>query len=134
MAPGEQNESYSVRRGKFDSLTLYEVSEQELNIIEGGSTNSIFLNFAIFLLSIAISFFVTIFTFDFFPKDQEPMLVKFIVFLVVAILTTLVGLVCFILWIKSNDSFTDTIKKIKNRLKEENSQRVEDDESIDIVE
>jgi len=128
----EQNESYPVKRGKFDSLTIFDVTEQELKIIENGSTNSLFLNFAIFLLSVSASFFVSIFTVDWFPKDQEPHLISFIVFLVIAILSLLVGVICGIVWIRSHDSLKDTIKTIKQRLVEEKVEDPEDDESIDI--
>src|SRR6266545_4261098 len=39
-----------VRRGAFAQLTIYEVAEYELEILEHGSPDSIYLNFAIFLL------------------------------------------------------------------------------------
>lgn len=130
----EQNESYPVKRGKFDSLTLYEVTEQELIIIENGSTNSLFLNFAIFLLSTSISFFVSIFTMDWFPKKQESHLVLFVVFLIIAILTLLIGFICTVLWLKSHDSFKNTIEIIKKRLVKEEDIKEDpnDDESIDV--
>jgi len=131
MAP-EQNESYPVKRGKFDSLTIYDVTEQELKIIENGSTNSLFLNFAIFLLSVSVSFFVAIFTVEWFPKEQEPHLVSFIVFLVIAILSLLVGIICGFVWIRSHDSFKDTIKTIRQRLVEEKIEDPDDEESVDV--
>ena len=40
-------------RGKIRSLCLYEITEGELNELKGGSQTSIYLNFAIFLISIA---------------------------------------------------------------------------------
>jgi hypothetical protein len=128
----EQNESYPVKRGKFDSLTIFDVTEQELNIIENGSTNSLFLNFAIFLISTSTSFFISIFTVDWFPKGLEPHLISYIVFLVIAILTLLVGMICIILWIRSHDSFKDTIRIIRRRLVEEKMEDPEDDESVDV--
>ena len=39
-----------IKIGRVDSLVIYEVSEGELQTIERGSPNSIFLNFSIFLL------------------------------------------------------------------------------------
>ena len=53
--PEQENisdEKVKVKRHKFDSLTIYDVSESELETIEKGSPSSIYLNFAIFLLSI----------------------------------------------------------------------------------
>lgn len=131
----DTNESYPVKRGKFDSLTIYDVTKQELQIIESGSTNSLFLNFAIFLISVSASFFVSIFTVDWFPKQEgvEPHLVSFIVFLIVAILTLLVGIICIVVWFRSHDSFKDTIKTIKERLKEEKVLDSDDDESVGVI-
>jgi|SRR5690554_221765 len=130
----DKNESYPVKRGRFDSLTIYDVTSQELKIIENGSTNSLYLNFAIFLLSVSASFFVSIFTVEWFPEsaDKNDHLVSFIVFLIIAILTFLVGLICGIVWYRSHDSFKETIKIIKQRLKEEKVINPDDDESIDV--
>jgi hypothetical protein len=41
----------AIRRAKIDRLNIFEVSESELDILERGSPESLFLNFAIFLLS-----------------------------------------------------------------------------------
>jgi hypothetical protein len=130
----EKNESYPVKRGKFDSLTIYDVTSQELKIIENGSTNSLFLNFAIFLISVSASFFASVFTVEWFPKGegQEQHLITFVVFLIIAILTLIVGVICTILWFRSHDNFKETITMIKNRLKEETVENPEDDESIDV--
>lgn len=128
----DKNESYPVKRGKFDSLTIYDVTSQELTIIENGSTNSLFLNFAIFLISVSLSFFTSIFTVEWFPKGQEQHLISFIVFLIIAVLTLIVGIICTILWFRSHDNFRETIATIKNRLKEEIIENPEDDESVDV--
>ena len=130
----DKNESYPVKRGKFDSLTIYDVTSQALTIIENGSTNSLYLNFAIFLISVSLSFFTSIFTVEWFPKvkGQEQHLISFIVFLIIAILTLIIGVICTILWFRSHDNFKETITTIKNRLKEEVKENPEDDESVDV--
>ena len=130
----EKNESYPVKRGRFDSLTIYDVTSQELKIIETGSTNSIYLNFAIFLLSVSSSFFVSVFTVEWFPEEtnQKQHLISFIIFLIIAVLTLLIGVICGFLWYRSHDSFKGTIKTIKQRLKEEIKENPNDDESVDI--
>ncbi|MBI0395441.1 hypothetical protein [Acinetobacter bereziniae] len=128
----EKTESYPVKRGKFDSLTIYDVTSQELQIIEQGS-NSLVLNFAIFLLSVSTSFFISIFTVEWFPNnDYNKNLISFIVFLIIAILTLLIGVICLFVWKKSQDSFTQTIKVIKCRLKEEVTETI-DNESTDVT-
>jgi len=128
----ELTESYPVKRGRFDSLTIYDVTAQELTIIENGSTNSLYLNFAIFLLSVSASFFASVFTVEWFPQGLEPHLVSFIVFLIIAVLTFLVGIVCGIVWWKTQDEFKANIKTIKNRLKVEKIENTDDEDSIEI--
>lgn len=115
----EQKETIGIKRGKLDSLTIFEVSERELDTIEKGSNDSIFLNFGIFFLSISISFFVVIFTVDFFYADRDDLLVKFIVFLCVAILTLIGSIICLVAWWRNKDDFKQTIKEIKERMKQE---------------
>jgi len=44
------------------TLTIYQITEGELEIIEKGSPKSVYLNFAILLLSIAASFLMTLLT------------------------------------------------------------------------
>jgi len=130
--PAEPTESYPVRRGKFDSLTLYEVSEQELLIIEKGSSTSLFLNLAIFFLSVSLSFFASIFTVEWFPEGQKAHLITFIVFLIIAVLTIIAGLICGLVWWKSKDSFKETINTIKNRLKAEKVTDTGDEQSTEL--
>src|ERR1700730_12589316 len=51
-----------VRRGRFEFLVIYEVSEGELDLLVQGAPNSIYLNFAIALLSTALSFIIALAT------------------------------------------------------------------------
>ncbi len=52
----------AIRRARIGRLDIYEVSESELLQLERGSLDSIFLNFAIFLISAAINLFVALVT------------------------------------------------------------------------
>ena len=96
----------------------------QLNIFE-------FCNFSIicFLL-----IFVSVFTVEWFPEEtnQKQHLISFIIFLIIAVLTLLIGVICGFLWYRSHDSFKGTIKTIKQRLKEEIKENPNDDESVDI--
>ena len=58
-----QNEP-TILRGKVDSLSLYEITDFELDVLEKGSPNSIYLNFSIFLLSVGFSFLAALFSTD----------------------------------------------------------------------
>lgn len=52
----------AIRRAKFDRLDIYEISDSELQLLERGSPDSLFLNFAIFLLSSSIALLVALLT------------------------------------------------------------------------
>ncbi|MDX9782169.1 MAG: hypothetical protein RBT35_04195 [Bacteroidales bacterium] len=105
------DEKVKVKRHKFDSLTIYEVSESELDTIEKGSPSSIYLNFAIFLLSIAASFLASLLTNDYSNKQNT-----FIVFLLITIVGFVIGGFLIILWLRTKNDFDQTIKKIKDRV------------------
>ncbi|WP_420575101.1 hypothetical protein [Kordia sp.] len=102
-----------IKRGRYDSLELFEVSESELTIIERGSPSSTYLNFSIFLLSIASSFLTTLLTVDLSTK-----MTLFIIFTVICVLGYLVGVFLFIIWYQNRNEFKEIIEKIRSRMKE----------------
>jgi hypothetical protein len=104
------DDSITVKRHKFDSLTLYEISESELDIIEKGSPTSIYLNFAIGLLSNAASFLIALLT-----SDYTNNLITFFVFLFFTVNGFIVGIILKVLWFRTKNDFSQTIKKIKSR-------------------
>jgi len=105
------DEKVKVRRHKFDSLTIYEVSESELATIEKGSPTSIYLNFAIFLLSMAGSFLTALMTNNYTEKQNV-----YIVFLLMTIVGFIIGILLIILWLRTKNDFDIAIKKIKDRV------------------
>lgn len=104
-----------IKRARYDSLCLYEVTETELEILERGSPCSIYFNFSIFLLSVAISFTVALLT----VKIESVKLFAF--FLVVTIVGYLGGIFLLILWFRNRKSIKSIIKKIKDRLPPEDT-------------
>jgi hypothetical protein len=108
-----EDEKVKVKRGRMDSVSIYEVSEGELTTLENGSRNSIFLNFSIFLLSIAVSFFTALVTADYTDKN-----VVFTIFVVLTAVGVLGGAFLLILWLRMSDEFKITIDKIKKRIVE----------------
>ncbi|MFM7852291.1 MAG: hypothetical protein ACKO96_10355 [Flammeovirgaceae bacterium] len=110
----KEGEIVKVKRAKYDSLELFEVSENELTTIERGSPSSNYLNFAIFLLSIAISFLTTLVTIDL--KERQTL---FTVFTVICVLGFMVGIFLTILWYRSKNDFDEVLKKIRDRMKQE---------------
>lgn len=113
----KQNPSYSdtdkplrVRRGKVDSVDLYEVKENELEILSNGDTNSIFLNFAIFLLSLSFSSILSICTASFNKPIFQTL------FLIITVVGGLGGIFLLFLWWKGRKSIQAIVKKIKDRI------------------
>ena len=127
----EQKDSIGVKRAKLDSLKIYEITEKELDTLEKGSGDSLFLNFAISLFSIFISFFIVLVTVDFFYKDKDDLIIKFIIFVCLTGITFIGSVICFIAWYRNKGDFKVTIQEIKNRMDIEIVE-TNDDESIEI--
>ena len=102
-----------VRRGRVDSVDLYEVKENELELLEKGSPATLQLNFAIFLLSMAFSSIVALLT-----TEVKWPIVK-IFFVVITVVGILLGLYLLLSWWKTRTSIKEVIKKIKDRIPQE---------------
>lgn len=101
----EADKGVRIHRGRCDSLKIYEVTEGELATIERGSPNSLFLNFAIFFLSVAVAFLITLLTVS-ITSDR-----LYTIFVVVCVLGFMVGVFLLFLWYRNNNDFTNTLKK-----------------------
>ena len=111
--PNENEQTSSgvkINRGKLGSISLYEVTEDELNLLERGSPASTYLNFSIGLLSVGVSFFLSIFS----TKIED--LKIYVVFWVIALVTTIAGIVLFVVWRQANKATENVIQRIKNRM------------------
>lgn len=102
-----------IKRARYDSLELFEVSEGELTIIERGSPSSTHLNFAVFLLSIASSFLTTLITIDLNEK-----MTLFTIFTVICVIGYLIGIILLVLWYQNKNEFKEVIEKIRGRMEE----------------
>ncbi len=103
---------FRIVRGPFDSLSLYEITDYELEIFEAGSPSSTFLNFAIFCFSLGVSFAITLLTVE---------IVSIYVFSVFTILTfagLISAAVLFVLWRQTRSKTKDLCKKIRSRVPE----------------
>ncbi len=109
-----------VIRGKVDSLSIYEITDQELDILEKGSPDSIYLNFSIFLLSIGLSFLLSLLTLNI---QSVKLFTLFSIFSVIGLIG---GILLLILWNKTKISVSGIVTKIKSRITENNG-----DSSID---
>jgi len=100
----------AVRRARIDRLSIYEVSDSELQLLERGSPESLFLNFAIFLISTAVSFLVTILSTD-IPSTRA-----FIVFVVITVLGFVGGALLLALWAWHRRSRATIFREIRARM------------------
>jgi len=107
------DEMVNVRRGRFDSLCIYDITEGELDTIEKGSPNSLYLNFSIFLLSTAISFLITLIT-----NDYSTRMIVFTIFTIITVVGFIFGILLIVIWLRTKNEFDETIIKIKKRMKE----------------
>lgn len=114
-----------VRRGRVDSVILYEVKENELEILENGEQTNLQLNFSIFLFSISFSGIFTLLTATFTNAlIQET-------FLLISICGFIIGLYLLLIWWKGRSSIKSVIKIIKDRIQPEEID--EGEEEIEIV-
>lgn len=106
----------TIMRGRVDSLTLYEVTDYEVDLLEKGSPNSIYLNFSIFLISLGTSFLVALLTTDI----QSVKL--FTIFVVITVLGLVVGIFLLILWYRTRTSMSAVVRRIRGRVQASTSE------------
>lgn len=103
-------EKLVVRRGRVDSVDLFEVKENELELLEKGSPASLQLNFTIFLLSLAFASVLTLTT----ATVNVPILET--VYIVIAVVGVLLGLYLLFSWWKTQTSIKNIVAKIRDRI------------------
>lgn len=111
-----------IRRGRLDQLTIYEVSESELKLLERGAPDSIYLNFSIFLLSAALAFTISLLTTEI---ESERV---FTIFLVFTVIGYVIGTVLVALWYRNRASVSDCVQTIRDRLPPEGVRQDPDSE------
>ncbi len=92
-------------------LTAYTVFEHELDIIAAGSPANLAFNFAVALISIGVSFVLTLTT----TTINSDRLV-YCLFDIYALVCLLAGIMMFAYWLKTRTSVHVTVAKIKSRL------------------
>ena len=99
-----------IRRARFQQLTIFEVQESELVILERGGPDSLFLNVSIALLTLALSLTASLVTAT-FTSDRA-----WTLFLVVAVVSYIVGFTLLVLWWRSRKAVAACIRDIRGRL------------------
>lgn len=130
MIQDEQYTGYNevrIVRGRVDSLSLYEITETELDTLEKGSPYSVHLNFGIFLLTLGFSFFVSL------VSANAPSLAVLVVFVVLAVVGIVGGSFLLILWYNAKGEMTDIVKKIRQRIAEQEENAGESNNSTEVT-
>ena len=98
----------AIQRVPLDTLRIFEISEAELEALERGSPESLFLALAV--LPIAISFSITLVT----AKIEN--LKTFTVFVVVTVVGYVAGITFLALWLSFRRSLKSVSAKIRGRI------------------
>jgi uncharacterized membrane protein YciS (DUF1049 family) len=120
MTEETEHETIPVRRGRVDSIDLYEVTEDELQELERGGEASNYLNFALALISIAISFAIALATTN--TTDRQ-----FYVFLIIVVGTALAALIFGVIWWNNRRTVRQLAAKIRARMRQEEGLDTEED-------
>ena len=101
-----------IRRGRVESVDLYEIKDNELEVFQRGSPADLQLNFAIFLLSLAFSAIASLATATFKSANIHT------TFIVVAVVGVLLGIYLLISWFRNRTSLQTLCSRVRERIKE----------------
>lgn len=104
------NEKLLIRRGRVDSLNIYEVKEHELELLEKGAAGTLQFNFAIFLFSIALTCIAALATADFKWDIVRS------TFVFTAVVGLIVGSYLMLNWWRTRTSLKEVVSVIRNRI------------------
>ena|ERR1700741_5521248 len=109
--PPDDNQSLppAIEWGPIGTLTVYHVTEQELDQLEKGGPESTYFGFSIFLLSTGIAFLISVCTATFSSERQ------FNIFFLVTLVGLIGGFLLLIVWLVSRRSTTRVAKAIRDR-------------------
>jgi hypothetical protein len=99
-----------VIRGSVDSVSLFEVTDYELSVLESGGPSSTYLNFAIFFFSISVSFGTTLLT------VSGLSVYLYSSFLIATLGGASISAVLVVLWLRTKSSVKNVCKKIRGRV------------------
>ncbi len=100
----------AIRRARLDNLTIYEISEGELEIIERGSPDSIYLTISVALLTLAASLLGSL------VLTEVKSNVTLFLFIAMIVVGFVVGVILLILWRRSSSSVAICVLAIRKRL------------------
>jgi hypothetical protein len=101
-----------IRRGRVQSVSIYEMSEDELEILESGSKSEALLNLFVSAATTAASFLATLSTVDLTDKP-----ITRTVFIVIAVVGTFSSIILLVLWLRAKNDRIEVVNRIRNRIK-----------------
>jgi hypothetical protein len=110
-----------VRRGRVESVDLYEIKDNELDALENGTPAELQFNYSVFLLSIAFSAITTLVTATFTSAVVQT------VYIVAAIVGVLLGGYFLVVWRNSRKSVKTLCQRIRERIPPEQERSTTDD-------
>jgi len=111
---------FKIKRGRVDSLSLYEITEHELLTLENGSPSSLYLNFSLLLLTTATSFLISLLTTT-IESDRT-----YTTFVILVVIGYVLGILLGIIWWRTRQSVSEITKRIRNRIPPDEQAEAED--------
>lgn len=107
--PAKHQLDPAIHRVRLEKLTIFEISESELEALERGSPDSLFLNLAIAVISVAVSFSITLATADIESNRT------FVVFVIVTVISYIASVTLGLLWWTSRANLKSVAREIRGR-------------------
>ena len=108
--PIDDSKPLRIRRGRVESVDLYEITDNELDALEKGTPAELQLNFAVFLLSVAFAAISSLLTASFPSKTIET------IFIVISVSGILIGAYLLIAWSRTLSAVKDLCQRIRERI------------------
>lgn len=108
--PMDDSNALVVRRGRVESVDLYEIKDTELDALEKGTPAELQLNFSIFLLSLAFGAITSLATSTFPSKTMET------IFIIVSVVGILLGAYLMVAWWRTRSEVRELCKRIRQRI------------------
>ena len=105
-----------IRRGSVQELSLYEITDYELETLSNGSVGATYLNFAVFFITTGTAFLIALFTAQ---TGQR----VFTIFTIMVAISYAASMVLLVLWRRDVRSLSATVKRIKGRIPAESGTR-----------
>lgn len=99
----------NIMRHEVKEINIFEVTEDELNQLEHGTNSDLFLEFSISLLSVFVSFTISLLT----TKIESN--TTFMVFFCVTLISFVLGVLLFVLWFRNKKERKTIIQTVRNR-------------------